>query len=286
MEMDGSAGPARTADETAERVRGLGEQIGRFREAVKRLISAHVDLARAEFAEIADEIKRLAGFLGLALGMVLFALLLLGVGLPLFLGDWLFGSLGWGLLHGVLGAVAIAVAAVAAALGASRRGVWLPFLGGLLLGVGVAALLGSGVAYDAASELAARAEPALRIDLPSGWDTLVAAIVAGAAIGAILFFVVALARRRSFRRALGLLLDGLIIGAILGGILGGGRYGWQVGSAIGVTVGLVTWIATTATTITGLDISARFERMKPGTTIETARETLEWVRARIKLAPR
>jgi hypothetical protein len=287
MEMDGTdaAGPTR-AEESEERIRDLGEQFGRFRRAVRRLIAAHLDLARAEFGEIAAEVKRFAGLVGLALGFVFFALLLVAVGLPLFLGDWLFGSLGWGLAHGVLIAAALAIAAVGAALGATGRSVWLPFLSGVAVAVAVILALGTNIAADALSQLVARAEPALRIDVPSGWDTLVAGLIVGGATGAVLFFAAALLLRRPLRRALGLLVDGLIVGALAGAIFGGARYGWQVGSAIGVTTGLLVWIAAMVGNITRLDISARFERMRPSTTIETARETLEWVRARTKLVPR
>src|SRR4051812_22415496 len=77
---------------------GLFEQVGATRESVKRLVGSHVELARAEFEEIADSVKRAAIFGGVAIAAGLFAALLLGVGLPLWLGEWLFGSIGWGVL--------------------------------------------------------------------------------------------------------------------------------------------------------------------------------------------
>jgi len=267
-------------------VHGLGEQFGRLRGAVEGLIRAHVGLARAEFSEIAGEVKRMLGLVGLAFALLLFALLLFSVGLPLFLGEWLFGSMGWGILHGLLFALAVAVSAVAAALGAHGRWIWLPVLSGAFVAIAVGLLLGSTLAFRGSAELAARGEAALRIDLPSGWDTVVAGAAGGAVIGALLLLVVGLVLRRSVKAAPGLLLDGAIPGAILGALCGAAQYSWQVGAAIGLTVGLIVWIAAAVAAMTRLDLSARFAGLTPTTTIDTARETWEWVRARIKPAIR
>jgi hypothetical protein len=81
---------------------GLREQIGATRDSAKRLVDAHVELARAEFEEIGDAAKRASIYVGIAIGTAIFAVLLLGVGLPLFLGEWIFGSIGWGILLGLL----------------------------------------------------------------------------------------------------------------------------------------------------------------------------------------
>jgi MFS family permease len=285
--MDGGDAPGGAPSGEAPRpVRGLGEEIGRFRDAVRRLVRAHVDLARAEFGDIAGEIKGIVALGGVALALTLFAFTLIAVGLPLFLGDWLFGSMGWGIVHGVLFAAAAAVTAIAGALGARGRTVLLPVLGGIAVTVAITALIGTDVAHRGAAELVSRGEPAIRIDIPAGWDTLLAGALGGAVIGAVLLLVAGLVVRRSGRGALGLFFDGLIVGALLGAVLGVASYGWQLAAAIGVTVGLLTWIAGAATGLTGLDLTARFERLRPTTTIDTAKETLEWVRARIKLATR
>ena len=282
-----SPGPERPSSGTGrEDVRGLGEQLGRLRGAVEGLLRAHVDLARAEFSEIAGEVKRMAGLAGLAFAFLLYALLLLSVGLPLFLGDWLFGSIGWGILHGLLFALAVAAAALSAALGASGRSIWLSVAGGVAVAVAVTLALGSDVAVRGAEELAARGQEAARVSLPAGWATPIAAVIGGAVIGAVLFLVVGVALRRSLRGAPGLLLDGAVVGALLGAISGAAHYTWQVSAAIGITVGLIVWIAATVAGVTGLDLTARFAGLTPTTTIETARETWEWVRARIKPAIR
>jgi uncharacterized membrane protein YqjE len=266
--------------------RGLGEQVSRLRGAAERLVRAHLDLARAELSEIAGEIKRMVGLIGLALGFVFFALLLILVGLPLFLGDFLFGSMGWGVLHGVLFAVAVAAAAIAAALGAGGRAISLTFISGGVVTVAIALALGSDLAFRGAAWFAARAGEALRISPAAGWDTVIAGAIAGAVIGLVLFFVLGLVRYRSLRGGLGLRVDGFVLGAFLGALSGAGHYTWPLAVANGLVIGLLLWIVGSVAAVTSADVSARFSRLTPTTTIETARETWEWVRARIKPATR
>ncbi len=117
----------------------LRAQVGATRDATKRLVGAHVELAKAEIGEIADEIKKVVALVGIAIGAAIIAGLLLTVGLPLFLGEWIFGSIGWGILHGLLLLTAIAVSAIVIALGygatALGRSVALGVLTGLVVGV-------------------------------------------------------------------------------------------------------------------------------------------------------
>lgn len=289
--MDASADPGTAEDPRARQAgegepRGLGEQIGRLRTAAERLLRAHVDLARAELSEIAGEIKQIVGLIGLALGFVFFALLLVFVGLPLFLGDFLFGSLGWGILHGVLFAVAVAATAVAAAVGAGGRAIWVPFLSGVAVTVAIALALGSDLAFQGAAWLAARASEALRISPPAVWDTIVAGAIAGAVIGLVLFFLIGLVQWRSLRSALGLRVDGFVLGAFLGALSGAGHYTWALAVANGLVIGLLLWIVGSVAAVSSADIATRFSHLTPTTTIDTARETWEWVRARIKPATR
>ena len=95
--------------------------------------------------EISNEIKRVAALVGAAVGAGIYAALLLAVGLPLFLGEWIFGSIGWGLLHGVLVFVVIAVAAAIMAAGIAQRRIAWAMLTGFVAGLAVAIILGSGL---------------------------------------------------------------------------------------------------------------------------------------------
>jgi len=122
---------------------GLFEQIKATRDAAKQLVKSHVELAKAEFADITDAIKRAAILVGVAIAAGIFAGLLVAVGTPLFLGEWLFGSIGWGILLGLVLMLAIAVAAGVMTLDTRKSwGVGKPFLAGLVVGIAVGVLLG------------------------------------------------------------------------------------------------------------------------------------------------
>ncbi|MFL5749931.1 MAG: hypothetical protein ACJ767_04875 [Chloroflexota bacterium] len=124
---------------------GLRGQVGATRDAAKALVVAHIDLAKAELEEITNEIKRVAALAGVAVGAAIFAGLLLAIGLPLFLGEWIFGSIGWGLLHGVLVLVTIAIASSLMAASISATRIAWAMLAGFAAGLVVAIILGSGV---------------------------------------------------------------------------------------------------------------------------------------------
>ena len=75
-------------------------QLKATRAAAVRVVRAHVDLAKAEANEIKGEALRALALGGLAAASAIFLVFLLLIGLMLFIGEWLFGSLGWGVLLG------------------------------------------------------------------------------------------------------------------------------------------------------------------------------------------
>jgi hypothetical protein len=320
--------------------------------AARALVDAHVELAKAEFAEIADEVKRVAALSGLAIGAAIFAGLLLAIGLPLFLGELIFGSIGWGLLHGVLVLVGIAVAAGIMAAGIEQTRVALALLTGFAAGLAVAIILGSGLsnlvwtlAGDNLLPLAAddvRPLAAALVILPAalglllgvldlistvvgddkpaptqpptvgermtvaapaalyvGWLSafgvaysqqiawfdwrLLGVLVAGAAVVEILAMIIG-HWRSGFA-----LLTGLSIGAGLGIVLAvftAIDFGWRVGIAIGLTVALGTWIGMMALEATHIEFDEETlkKRFYPKRTVDMAKETLEWAKARNPLS--
>lgn len=131
-------GPAAPHDEPP----GLRAQIGATKDATQRLVSAHIELAKAEIGEVADEIKRIAILVGIAIGVGIAAGLLLSVGLPLFLGEWIFGSIGWGLLHGLLFLAAVGATGIVMALRVGADSVTRSIVVGLLAGILVGVLFG------------------------------------------------------------------------------------------------------------------------------------------------
>src|SRR5689334_10623418 len=111
----GASAPSTPAGEPL----GIRAQLGATFAAGKRLLTAHIDLAKAEAADIASNVARMVGLFAVAFVMVLLVGMLFLVGGMLFLGEWLFGSIGWGVLLGSLLLVDVALSCVLMALDVS-----------------------------------------------------------------------------------------------------------------------------------------------------------------------
>jgi hypothetical protein len=204
----GSAGAAPSKDKQAPA--GLRQQIGAVRDAVRRLLTAHIDLAKAEAGEIGTEVKRVAVLVGIAFGALFSLALLLPIGLLLFLGELVFGSIGWGVLLGSFVLIDAAVLAALVAVGVPGGRIGQAFL--IALGVGIL-FLAAGILLH----LEARPWAALSVFI---------ALVA-----------------------------------------------WPIAAGFGVARH-------------GIDTEALKARFYPTQTIETTKETIEWVRARTPLGPK
>jgi hypothetical protein len=280
-------------------------------------------------------VARAAALGGLAFVSLLFTAFLIFIGILLFLGEWLFGSLGWGVLLGTLLLVAVAVYAVliAARCAYLGRSVAIAFVVGFV----VAAVFGSNVLANAYRTIA---DGFVAVNDPGDISFLF-----GAAIGAVVAGIVGLvlgARSGAASGAVGGLVSGAIFGALVGvlvtgivrlginpatrpmivgmviwavivavvaviatarygwrtalgvggaALIGGGlfgmftaiTFGWPVAIAIGLAVwmGLATGIAIAYAANGGIDVEALKARYWPQTTIDTAKETIEWARDRI-----
>jgi hypothetical protein len=245
-----------------------------------RLLRAHVDLARAEFAQLVDEIKRLLALAGVALGALLLLGLFLPIGLALFMGEWLFGSIGWGVLHGSLMLIGIAVTAGLTALGASGIG------RGLVVAVVVAVIVGILFAFDQPNVAWTRLGETLGLGVDPAVRPLVVGTLVVAGVGAIIGLALGAAAGGG-AGAIGGLIGGGILGALLGAF-SAITFGPQAGAAVGVTAGLLAWPIVLGAMVarTGVDGAALKARFWPSVTIETAKETIEWVRAQTPLGPK
>ena len=188
---------------------GLFAQLTATRAAAIRMIRAHIDLAMAEANEIKGEVIRTLALGGLAAASLVFVAFLLLIGLILFLGEWLFGSMGWGVLLGTELLIGTAVFAVLAALRSARLGTAVAIA--FALGLVVAIVFGTNVLNtiyrDIASQFAPQADPG---DI---------SFAIGAGIGALIFAIVGLfagARGGTAGSAAGGLFAGAIAGALLG----------------------------------------------------------------------
>ncbi len=251
---------------------GLGEQFGRTRAALIGLVRSHVNLARAEFSEIAGEIKRAAALGGVALLLLFLAGMLIVVGLLLFLGEAIFGSIGWGLLDGselLLGVAALLVLAIIDLNWRRAAAAFVVALGVGLVVTGVLAVDWSYVSHHYSG-------------MPS---SIVLALLAGAVLIGALGIVLGAAFGRG--PAIAGLIAGFVVGLLLG-LLASADPGPRVASAIGVAALLLVWPVVAAVMVLrhGIDTAKLKDRFVPDQTIATTKETIEWVREQMPLGPK
>jgi hypothetical protein len=266
--MDGQAPP------------GLREQLQATIAAARRLLRAHVDLAKAEASEIVDAVKRVVALALGAIALIFAASLLLFIGGMVFLGEWLFGSSGWGVLLGSLLLIDLAVTAGLLAADVPGRRLGRDFVIAAIVGVVVGVVLAMNLLHQAWSTLGDNLAPSV----DPAWRATVVAVIALAVVGAVLGLVLsARSGRLSVASALGLAVLGAIIGLITAATIA-----TQVGAALGVLVALIVWPALSGIGVArrGIDSEALRAKFTPDETINETKETIEWVRARLPLAPK
>ncbi len=241
-----------------------------------RLAVAHLDLAKAEAKAIGGEVAKVAAYIAIAIAVVLFAGILLVIGTSLFLAEWLLGSMGWGVLHGLLLFTAIAISCGLAAVGFPGGHIGRAFIGGVVVAVVLGVLLGLGLPNDGYTQLGVQALPGIE----PGVRPLL--------IGVLIFMVIGLLVGAFAGRSGGGsgLIAGALGGAVVGAIVGALSAidaGPQVGAALGITAGYLTWIVLMATDVarTGVDVDALKARFTPTMTIETSKETLAWLQSKM-----
>ena len=232
-------------------------------------------LAKAELAVILEDVKQVAIQVGIAIALVLYIALLVSVGTALFLGEWLFGSMGWGILHGTLFCVATAVVLVLGALRISRRYLAGTLLGALVIGVVVGTVLGlawPNAAYAAIGE-------SLYPTVDAGIRPLLVGLTLWGTILAFIGLVVG-ARAGGVGGALG----GFVLGAVAGVLLGAFTaisFSLQVGIALGVTATLIAWPLLASLALRDYDWEALKLRFMPSASIAAAEESMAWAKARM-----
>jgi hypothetical protein len=260
---------------------GLRAQLGATFAAGKRLIQAHVDLAKAELADIVDEVKRMVALIGAAIGILVVAGFLFLIGGTLFLGEWLFGSIGWGVLLGFLLLADVALALVLLALDVKARRIGSAFVVAAVAGIVVGALLALNLTNRGWTALGDQVAAAYNPDT----RTVLLALGISAAVLGVLGFLLQI--RNGFGAAIGGLIAGAVVGALLGGLTVI-EIPAQAGAATGVLVALIAWpiLAGRDVMRTGVDGEALAKKFTPEATIGLTKETIEWVRARMPLVPK
>jgi hypothetical protein len=255
---------------------GLRTRIGATRDAARRLVEAHIELGKAELSDIGRQIGIAVGLVGCAVALLVLTGFFLIVGLALFLGEWLFGSLGWGVLHGSLFFPAVALTAGVAALGIEAGRIARVLLGALAIGIVAAVIFGLALPNAAYAELGRAIAP----DTEPGPRPLVVGVSIWAVAFAGAFAVVA--RRGGIRMILAALVAGAVLGAVVGAFTAIG-FSIHVGVAVAVTIAIIAWIALLGADMarTGIDAEALKARFMPTQTIDTTKETLEWLKERM-----
>jgi hypothetical protein len=195
----------------------------------------------------------------------------------MFLGEWLLGSIGWGVLHGVLLFIAIAVACSLATVGMSGRRIGYSLLAGIAVAVLVALVLGFGLLNQLYATIGETALPTVE----PGVRPLVVGVIIWAIIGLLGGVVLAL-RVDTWGGRFGALLGVAAFGALIGAVTAVVT-GWQVGIGIGIAIGYLTWIGLMAADMarTGVDVEALKARFIPTRTIETSKETIAWLQSKM-----
>jgi len=243
------------------------------------MVRAHIDLAKAEMREIGGEIARAVGLAFGAVGCLVLLLLLLFVGGILFLGEWIFGSIGWGLL---LGCELLFVAAVAALLAAVRAG-------GAKRAAITAGITGLGLAVVFGASLTNLLWTAVGSALLPGVEAGVRPLATGMLVIEVIGIVAGLIAGAKFSKAKGAAAGaaiGLAAGALLGALTAS-SFGPRVGIALALAMMLIVFAATWgALARTRIDMDELKKRFIPQATIDTTRETIEWAKTQKPLGPR
>jgi hypothetical protein len=257
---------------------GLRAQLGSTLDAGKALVLAHIDLAKAEASAIGGEVGKVAGLVALAVVLVIFAVFLLVIGVSLGIGEWILGSMGWGVLHGVELFVSLALAAVLIAAGISIRRIVGAFVVAVVIGVVVGVIFGLDLpnrAYTAIGD-------ATQLAVDPGYRPLVVGTLLWMAIGLLVGIVLAFRIPAGAGGRFVALAGSVVLGAAFGAFTSI-SFTPQVGAGIGIAVGYLAWIGLMALDVsrTGIDVEAMKRRFTPTQTIETSKETLEWLQKRM-----
>ena len=242
------------------------------------LVIAHVDLAKAEATAIAGEVGRVAAAGLAAFMLVVFAIFLAVIGVSLLIGETILGSIGWGVLHGVELFLALALAAVLLALGISPRRI----IGALAVAILVGIVVGVVLGLQLLNQLYAYIGEQLAVPVEPGVRPLVVGVILVGLIGLIAGLVIAVRMNASAGGRFVAIAGMTVAGAALGAFTAI-TFKPEVGAGIGIFVGYLAWIGLMAVDVsrTGIDVEALKARFTPNQSIETGKETLEWLQKRM-----
>ena len=261
----------------------MGEAVGGVRAAFMRMLDAHITLLKAELAITG---KELGVIVGLALGafvIAVLALILLYVGSFLFFGEVLFGSMGWGIIHGTLIAAAfIGFVVINLAGGQMERYGWGAAIG-VAAAVILAAILLSNVGNTGGESLRDWLNDAfVTEDLPFGdaWLVTLGGLLVVGLVGLVVAAIGGWRADLRGRELIGLGVVGFVLGGFIGAIWFSTRYAAPDGVlGLAITVGLLTWIiaGVALAARAGFDPEARYANLIPRESIAAFERTKEFM---------
>jgi hypothetical protein len=211
-----------------------------------------------------------------AFAFALFAVSLLAIGTTLWSGEWLFGSMGWGVVHGTLFAGGVIVVAVGLILAEPTRSIARDAIVSVVIGIVVGIVFGMALTNAAWQRVTDAIAPT---SIAPEWQLLAVAVGISAVVIGALGLIVGAARGGASG-----LFSGLVLGILLGAAIGAFTaisFSPQVGAALGVAAALLAFIVLQAVGIArrGVDPAALQARFYPTQTIDTLKETMEWLKA-------
>jgi hypothetical protein len=261
--------------------RGLRAQIAATKDALLALARAHIDLAKAEADEIKGEVARASALAGLAIGAGIVLALFLPIGGFLFLGEWIFGSIGWGLLLGSELLIALAVTAVLVALR-------IPGLGrDAIVALAIAVVVGIVAGVSLFNRLFTQIGESANLAVDPAYRPLLVGVVLVGVIVAIVGLIVGFRAGHTAGSAVGGLFAGLVAGIVFGAFLSI-DYGPRIGAALALAAFFVAWVALMLLRLKrqGIDAEQLKRRFWPQETIDTTKESIEWAKERLPRGPR
>jgi hypothetical protein len=151
----------------------------------------------------------------------------------------------------------------------------------LAVGVIVAIVIGVALGLEWPNRAYAALGESARLNVDGGVRPLAVGVLIGALVGVLLGFATAI-RVGSTGGRFGAIVGLAIVGALAGAFTSI-TFGPQVGAAVGITIGYLTWIALMGVDVArqGVDVDGLKDRFYPTQTMDTGKETLEWLQKRM-----
>lgn len=195
--------------------------------------------------------------------------------MALFLGEWIFGSMGWGILHGALFSIATAVVLVLGALRIPWAYIARTLLVAIVIGIAVGTILGLAWPNAAYAAIGQSMVPAV--------DAGIRPLVVGLALWGTVFALLGIlggARAGGVGGAIGGFVGGAVAGALFGAFTAI-SFSLQVGVALGVVVTLVAWPVLAALALRHYEWEDLKRRFTPSASMAAAEETMAFVKSRL-----